>query len=206
MSVTELNRLKTTLEEIDKIRRKDIPEMSEKISDFEEKKVNQLNEISAREKRIEKSILIEKGQDEWKKDAQKKIKRNNKLLEKAREELTDFESEVLPEIAEQSVEINRLKYVNHGLTILVISGIVMILLLVMGVVNGVAEARDLPRGEWVCDNGEVIALLDVMDYTYDCSDRSDEEVKIRSDSRAQEAQKSEEYSKFWMRRTTSFGK
>ena len=195
MSVTELNRLKTTLEQIDNIRRKIIPDMSEKISGLERKKAQKLKEISGKEKSLEKSIRIKKGHDEWEKDAQKKIEHNNKFLEKARVKLTDFEREVLPEIEEQSSKISQLMSVKHGLTITILSGTVLILLLVIGAAQGYSEARDLPRGEWVCDNGEIIDLLDVMDDTEHCSDGSDEEFKFFSDSRAQEAAKSEEHRK-----------
>lgn len=195
MSVTELNRLKTTLEEIDSIRRRIIPKMSEKISELEGNKANQLKEISSREKSLEKSLTIKKEHDEWGTDAQKKIKHNDKFLEKARAKLTDFESEVLPEIEEQSSKIDQLMSVQHGFTITILSGMLLSLLLVIGAAQGYAEARDLPRGEWVCDNGEIIDLLDVMDNTDHCSDGSDEEFYVFSDSRAEEAEESEEYSK-----------
>ena len=192
MSLTELERLKRTLADIDKIR-KSIPDISKDIIRLEKIKSEIEREIKGRKKTLGETENLKFGHDEWLNDVNEKIQYNLKWQKRREAQVEKFNEEQKPLMKKDENDILTLENTTHGMFIMVLAVTTLVFLALIGSIQGYQAASDLPRGEWVCDNGEIIGLLDVQDGIEDCSDGSDEEEYVFSDSRSEDARDSDEY-------------
>ena len=192
MSLSELKRLKTTLADVETTRKK-ISEIPSEIVKLEKKLKSSMKRLQSAETELDKTKKLKNQHSEWLEDVEKKIQHNEKYQHKAETKVKNFATEEKPLIKKTEKEISDLREINHGYVMMLFAVFTLVLMTFYGTVEGWQEANNLPRGEWVCDNGEIIDLLDVMDGSEDCSDGSDEETNFFSDSRAEKAEDSEEY-------------
>ena len=194
MTRKDLETLKSTLHKIEENRGL-VPKLEIEINEINEYKSKEEKEISNISKKIQDVEKLAQENDSWTEEKKEKENHNSKWLEKAKEKVEIFSREEKPLIEKTESEIRDLRTKSYGTLILTIAVSLFFITLIGGAAQGWKEADKLPRGEWVCDNGEVIALLDVLDDEEHCSDGSDEDRNWFSDSRAEKAKNGDEYEK-----------
>lgn len=174
LSKKDFRLLKSNLKNIDKIKNKE-PVLKQKIESYRDEIKNE----NKRMKEIKKSIAeLDAKRENHKKWVSEKLDEQKELEDEKSElktQLDDFDDVQGKEIDERYSKISELKKIHPGEVSRPSALVLLFFLVLIGVLMGDLEAAKLPRGEWTCNNGEIIDLLDVDNDIKDCSDGSDED-------------------------------
>jgi hypothetical protein len=193
MSKKDLTFLKKTLSDIENIDEEIRTPLEEK-ENLETKVENALTSLNDAKFSLAEAEPLKHSHDEWMIDREKDHNHAEKFKIKAQKELDEHKNDIeLMNDEENQIKDLNLKIENLS-SILFIGWGAIIVFIIIGIFAGYNQAQELPRGEWVCDDGEIIELLDVLDDTEHCFDGSDENKGgWFTDSRAEKAEDSEEY-------------
>jgi len=196
LSLRELSHLKNTLSVINSIAMEE-KKLEEEIQSMNQKKRQATKFLLQINKKLEAAIITSEEHEEWIIKFDNKIKHNDQWQSKAESKFEDFVNENQQNISDNDIKINTLRNYESGNYIFVLAMFIIFSGLISGGVYGYySSENNSSRGEWVCDDGQVIDLLDVWDGTIHCSDGSDEAESgyFQSETRAEEAYYSDEHS------------
>lgn len=194
MTKKDLVFLKSTLAEI-RSEQKAILSIKTKIKKLEKGKVADDKTLRELKRKINRISKWSKTHDDWISEKKREIGevktklKDNRELRSSRNLLI---KNIKSEISELETQIEYTETKNFGITTMF-----FVLFTVIGFSAGMIYTSDFPRGEWICDDGTVIDLLDVVEFwgNEDCPDGSDEDIAVFGDSRAEDAKKSDEYTR-----------
>ena len=189
MTKIDLLFLKSTLAEI-RHEQKAILSAKSKIRKKEQRQAAQEEIVRESKRKINRINKLSKTHEEWVSEKKREISDVKTTLKEKRSIRKSRNLEIEDTKAEKAQIEEQIKMKKKNEQI--ISGILVVLLLLIGTGVGVYMAKDFPRGEWVCDDGSVIELLDVQDGQDHCPDGSDEDTALFSNTRADDASESEE--------------
>lgn len=195
MSVSDLKLLKLNLKSIDNLRQKE-PILKESIDSLRKDTLEQKKEIQFIKDKLSMAEKLSVAHEEWVSIKQYRIAEKRLHETEAIQNQQTFESNEKKQISDTTDLITELSLIRPGEVMLPFSIFVLISLAVIGGIIGGINASELPRGEWICDNGDIIALLDVQNDEEHCSDGSDENdgsVWSSTDSRSEQAKDGDEY-------------
>lgn len=167
MTKIDLLFLKSTLAEI-RHEQKAILSAKSKIRKKEQRQAAQEEIVRESKRKINRINKLSKTHEEWVSEKKREISDVKTTLKEKRSIRKSRNLEIEDTKAEKAQIEEQIKMKKKNEQI--ISGILVVLLLLIGTGVGVYMAKDSPRGEWVCDDGSVIELLDVQDGQDHCPD------------------------------------
>ena len=190
MTKKDLLFLKSTLAEI-RLSQKTIVSTETKLRKLEQIQAVQEEIVRESKRKINRINKLSKTHEEWVSEKKREISDVKTTLKEKRSIRESRNLELKDAKAEKAQIEEQIKSKRQNEKI--ITGVLVIFLMLVGVGIGMYITKDFPRGEWVCDDGTVVGLLDVNDGVDHCPDGSDEESYWFSDSRAEDAKNSDEY-------------
>lgn len=189
MTKKDLLFLKSTLAEI-RLSQKAIVSTETKIRKLEQRQAAQEEIVRESKRKINRINKLSKTHEEWVSEKKREISDVKTTLKEKRSIRKSRNLELKDAKAEKAQIEEQIK-IKRG-SEQIYSAFLMVILLLIGVCVGMYISKDFPRGEWVCDDGSVIELLDVRDGKEHCPDGSDEDTALFSNTRADDASESEE--------------
>ena len=208
MTKKDLLFLKSTLAEI-RLSQKAIVSTETKIRKLEQRQAAQEEIVRESKRKINRINKLSKTHEEWVSEKKREISDVKTTLKEKRSIRKSRNLELKDAKAEKAQIEKKIKIKRKNEQIYTI--ILLVLFMMIGTGVGMYFTEDFPRGEWVCDDGSVIELLDVRDGKDHCPDGSDEDTALFSNTRADDASESEESLRLgnditeWILAGTGFG-
>ena len=194
MTKKDLLFLKSTLAEI-RHEQKSILSAKSKIRMLEQRQDLESKTLRDLNREINRIYKLSKSHEEWVSEKKREISDVKTRLKEKRSIRKERNLEIKhlgAIISEREEQIDTTEAENTVVTM-----IFLVLFTLIGFSAGMIYTKDFPRGEWVCDDGTIVDLLDVDDFwdTEDCPDGSDEDFIVFGNSRAEDAGESDEFRK-----------
>lgn len=194
MTKKDLLFLKSTLAEI-RHEQKSILSAKSKIRMLEQRQDLESKTLRDLNREINRIYKLSKSHEEWVSEKKREISDVKTRLKEKRSIRKERNLEIKhlgAIISEREEQIDTTEAKNTVVTM-----IFLVLFTLIGFSAGMIYTKDFPRGEWVCDDGTIVDLLDVDDFwdTEDCPDGSDEDFIVFGNSRAEDAGESDEFRK-----------